>query len=240
MSRTDKFFEIQNQEELYIALTRRKHWKQIRPELVRAIIENCHGNLERMKEFVVVSEQYKIVQNNFLKQQDLWNKNTLSVLSSFSLTMLRLGQDLWEALPSMPEGSEQQKQAITYCGLGFWAATYCDPFQLAAYNGLGWLYHTIGLTNRAVEMCQELDRVIQLLIDAPDEVLSEQNKLRRAENDLAKMRNVINYLKKEVGLPHEPLLEIKNTSYCLYCSKDVEPTMHGTCPECGNFLPDLS
>ncbi len=123
--------------------------------------------------------------------------------------------------------------------MAYWSAVICDPFQFAAYFGLGYLYHSVGLAERATAMCKMSEEAEEMLLKADEKDISDQNRVAKEEAHLAELRNLRNYLKKEIGLPHEPLKELSNKGFCFHRQKEVEPTFHGCCPKCGEFLIGL-
>jgi tetratricopeptide (TPR) repeat protein len=221
---------------LLFYLRKRKHWRELRSDILETIFANAFGNVERLREFVELSEKFKLVENNFLKLQGRGHP-PLNSLSSFSLTCLRLAGDLLNL--NLPEGSNQQKQSITDAAVAYWSAIVCDPFQFPAYVGLGYLYHAVGLAERAKGMVKMSEEAEEMLLKADEKDISDQNRIAKEEAHLAELRNLRNYLKAEIGLPHEPLQELKEKGICPRCQKEVEPTFHGTCPECGEFLIGL-
>ncbi len=103
-----KLSEIDTPEMLLFYLRKRKHWRDLRSDILETIFANAFGNIERLREFVELSEKFKLVENNFLKLQGRGHP-PLNSLSSFSLTCLRLAGDLLNL--EAPEGSEKKKQS---------------------------------------------------------------------------------------------------------------------------------
>jgi len=232
IARDKAIFELDSIEQLYIALTKRKDWKKIRPEILRPIFDNAKGNIDRIKEFILVSEHFNCVRNNFIIIAE--DKNTDMALASFGTTMVRLAGSIYQQIEKLADDSEEQKQAFWYAGMAYWSAITCDPFQFAGYNGLAWIYHSLGLKDRAIEMCKLFDEVEKTLLQTSETSLNYH--LQAIKEGLPEMRNAFNYVKDELGLPHEPLQELKETGLCPKCNKTVVPTFHGCCPECGEFL----
>ena len=199
---SDKFYQLQDVEELFASTIRRKHWNLIRPDLLKRIFDNAKGDAERIKEFVLLVERFGCVKRNFEPLQRI-AANPLNALSSFSLTLLRLGGELQENSVKLREGSEKQAEAIAFATIGYWSAILCDRYQFAAYIGLIGLYRAVGLPGRVEEMCHLYDDVEEELRRADTSVLSDQNQLRRTDAEMGKMRSTLNLLKEQIGLPYD-------------------------------------
>jgi len=90
----DVFQMPDNPSEFIAKLSRRKFWRDIDTRLLYDIAENAHGKMELLRGFVVVSELYHLVQNNFVKLAHSPEDFFGCPLSGFAYTLYRLGSSL--------------------------------------------------------------------------------------------------------------------------------------------------
>lgn len=90
------------------------------------------------------------------------------------------------------------------------------------------------MEDKAVEWCQRYDEAEQRLLQIDGAELSDQD--LAVKNDIEDMRNMMNHLKAELGLPHGPLEELVHKGLCPKCEKSVVPTEDGHCPKCGTVV----
>jgi hypothetical protein len=98
----------------------------------------------------------------------------------------------------------------------------------------------MGQKDVSLEVCNELARMAKVLSETPDESLSFQNlTLKRNEgNFLTTLIEGMEQFKTQIADP-EPGKSHPSTqdgAFCKHCGKPVNPTLHDTCPECGEFL----
>lgn len=235
----DKLFSIADEEGMFKELTRRRHWKQIDPAILRRIFDNAKGDMARIRSFVYLSEYHGCVENNFVELAQVKQYDPREACSSFATTLESLAYKILQSLDSIPAGSDRYHQSVAWVEIAHLSAILCDQYQLPAYNAIGWLYHEVGMDDKAIEWCRRYDEVETLLRQTNDSELTDHD--LAAKEAVEEISNLVNYLKEELGLPHAPLEPIVEKGLCPKCGNFVVPTTAGTCPECNVavVMPDF-
>lgn len=153
-------------------LSRRKFWRDIDRRLLDDIARNAAGEMELLRNFVFVSERYRLVDNNFVRLASSPQKAFGCPLSMFAVTLYRLGSALCKQSVSIAD-PEQQKFALMTADMAFTSAVLCDALQLGPYAGMAFLYGAILFNKKvALEWCQKYKDAEQTLLGTPDEELS--------------------------------------------------------------------
>ena len=168
----DVFRMPTNPEGFLGSLRRRKFWRQIDVPILESIVQNAHGEMELIRNFVFVSEQYRLVEKNFLA----FAANPELIFGSpavgFGLTLYRLGSDLCKQVYSVRD-PEQIGFIHLSADMAFTSAVLCDPRQLEAYAGMAFLYGDIFLNKKvALEWCSKYKDAEDDLRCTPDEQLA--------------------------------------------------------------------
>lgn len=155
-----------------VSLRRRKFWRQIDVPILESIVQNAHGEMELLRNFVFISEQYRLVERNFLA----FAANPELIFGSpavgFGLTLYRLGSDLCKQVYSIRD-TEQIRFIHLSADMAFTSAVLCDPWQLEAYVGMALLYGDLFLNKKvALEWCSKYKNAEDELASTPDERLS--------------------------------------------------------------------
>ncbi len=195
---SDRMFQFGDEEEVLRALGARPHWGQIKPEVLRALIRNAHGDYLRISRLVFVSEYYDCVKNNFVDLAGIWDDPRLA-LSAFATTLVGLASDTIRHLGEVPAGSEQQVQAMVLIEMAFVSALLCDPYMLNACRRLASFYEAAGKHDDARSTCRKYDEIEQALLSANDEYAREYRRTRY-ESTAPAMRAEIDQLKGQLGL----------------------------------------
>ena len=193
---SEKLFNIADEQEILRGLSSRKHWSEIRKEVLQALIANAGKDVLKISRFVFVSEYYDCVRNNFVALSRIWDDPRLA-LSAFAATLVGLAADIIQHLGVLPEGSEQQSQAMGLVEISFLSALLCDPYMLTAYRGLASFYYGIGKTQQGLSMCKSFDETEQKLLKAGDEY-SRQYRETKYKPAAAAMRSEIDRLKVQL------------------------------------------
>jgi hypothetical protein len=195
---SEKRFKFRDDEEILRTLGSRQHWSQIRPEVLQALIRNMGDDVLKISRFVFVSEYFDCVKNNFVDLARIWEDPRLA-LSAFATTLVGLASDTIRHLGAVPEGSEQQSQAMVMIETAFLSALLCDPYMLTAYRGLASFYLATGKRDDARSMCRKYDETEQALLSAHDE-FARQYRRTKYESAAPALRVEIDRLKVQLGL----------------------------------------
>jgi len=192
-----KITDITDIDELFVALTKRKHWNRVPQSILRQIFDNAHGDIEKVQRFRFVSELHHCVDNNFVPLlQD--NSDAKMVLAPFSVTLERLAARAAQSVPELPDGSREQDMAIGTAEMAYMSSILCNPLMLPSYAGLAWFYMVLGSTDRAAEVCRDYDVAEQKLLGSDESDLGYYD--RAMKEDTSEMRNVVNQVKAELGM----------------------------------------
>lgn len=167
-------------DELFVELTHRKHWKEIDPNIIKSIFNNAmseevkaiiDGNVGAIKAFIFISELHNTVANNFVKiAKD--EGSTENKVSLFSLTLYRLGSDIFKAGFSA-KNDEEVDSCVFTADMAFSSSILCDPFELSSYAGIAFLYSSYGMNKEAaLEWCRKYKEAEDKLLNTPDETLN--------------------------------------------------------------------
>src|SRR4030042_1199542 len=130
----------QQLDQLYQEVIKRKHWKNIDPNIIKTIFENAKGDVDEIKKFILISELHNTVGNNFVKLVKC--VDVPFVLSMFAFILYQLGSDLLKALPLV--GDEDKAISLaTRAEMAFESSLLCDPFSMGSYVGMALLYREI-------------------------------------------------------------------------------------------------
>ncbi len=191
----DKIDEISDVEELFQLMTKRKHWKHIKPEILRRIFDNAKGDVIKIQRFRYVSELHHCVENNFIEISK--DDNIEMAIAYFAVTLERLAAGIAQQIESFPENSEQQNLAIGSAEMAYMSSVLCNPLLLPSYAGLAFFYAMIGDTKRANETFEEYDQAERMLLQINDNALSYYDKVLKEK--IPEMRRQITDLKYEIG-----------------------------------------
>ena len=158
----------QQLDQLYQEVIKRKHWKNIDPNIIKTIFENAKGDVDEIKKFILISELHNTVGNNFVKLVKC--VDVPFVLSMFAFTLYQLGSDLLKALPLV--GDEDKAISLaTRAEMAFESSLLCDPFSMGSYVGMALLYREIN-KDIALEWCSKYRDAERKLLNTPDEELN--------------------------------------------------------------------
>jgi hypothetical protein len=156
---------------LFQALIKRKHWKDIDPEIIQNIFNNAKGDVDAIKRFIFISEIHNSVGNNFVKiASDVSKTDVSDVISMFAVTLYRLGSDLIKALP-FAKTEDEVSSLSTRAEMAFTSSLLCNPFDLESYFGLALLFSETD-KDVALEWCAKYKEAEGKLLNTPDEELN--------------------------------------------------------------------
>ena len=190
----DKIDDIGDVDELFRIMTKRKHWKHIRPEILRRIFDNAKGDITRIQRFRYVSELHHCVANNFIEISK--DDNTEMAVAFFAVTLERLAAGIAQQIEGFAEKSEQQNLAIGSVEIAYMSSILCNPLVLPSYAGLAFFYSMIGNKKRALETFKEYDQAEQNLMQTDDKALSYYDKALKEK--LPEMRKQLFELRTEL------------------------------------------
>jgi hypothetical protein len=167
---SEKLFNIKDSRELLKTLAGRKYWNLVRPDVLKALIDNAKGDVLKISRFVFVAEYYDCVKNNFADLARIWEDPRMA-LSAFAATLVGLAGDIIQHMGRMVEGSEQLAQATGLVEMSLHSALLCDQYLLSAYKGLASFYYGTGRNKLAVAACRQFDETERKLQEATDDYL---------------------------------------------------------------------
>jgi hypothetical protein len=170
----DRIDDIADVDELYVALTKRKNWKRVKPEVLKTILDGAKGDIVKARRFRMVSEIYHCVENNYVEITK--DDNIRMAVDMISLTLERLAAQIAQHLNDLPEGSDQRERAIAFAEMAYTSSILCNPLMLGSYAGLAFFYHAIGETALSRQTFIEYDQAEQLLLKKDEKDLSYYDK----------------------------------------------------------------
>jgi len=111
------FFEIADPDEQFRALLKRKYWSDIRPEILRQISESAKSSPISFAEFVMLSEQFNLVKDQYQFASKMERDD--DTLGSISFTLFSLADSLikqFEKEPTAQDASMWPLIAVALAG----------------------------------------------------------------------------------------------------------------------------
>lgn len=186
---------------LFQELIKRKHWKDIDPEIIKRIFNNAKGDVDAIKTFISISELHNSVGNNFVKLASGTSKEF--VLSMFALTLYRLGSELLKVAISAIKDKDREKleRCVIPADMAFTSSILCDPDFQSPYAGMALLYGYVWINkDAALEFCRKYKEVEYKLLNTPDEELSASELTAKKNLDPEEYRRKLRML--EEHSPH--------------------------------------
>ncbi len=191
----DKFFEIKDPERLLKSLTKRKYWSNIRPELLQRVAENAKGSPITLTDFVMISEQYDLVRDQFTFASKTMQRSD-DALASISFTLFSLADGLIKQFENSPPDSPAA-QLWPLIAVALEASILCDPFQLFAYGSLGWFLFHAKLPEKALSVCSRYDQAERRLLETLDDSLNDRHLV--SKRSVAEPRALIASLREKLA-----------------------------------------
>lgn len=190
----DRIYQIEDIEELFGAVTKRRYWNNIRQEILRLIFNNAMTDIPRIRgflewnrakrihRFITISEFSNALQERFiLFGKDMFERdaagNFSAVLQTWGNSMgeqmgaIALGQNQY----GITRGSQQHQLVIAHTEMALHSAVLCDPLALPVYISLAAYYGLTGQKDSLSDVFGEFDRLTQVLLATNDDQLSHGN-----------------------------------------------------------------
>lgn len=163
----------QQLDELFQELIKRKHWKDIDPDIIKSVFNNAKGDVDAIKTFISISELHNSVGNNFVELAKSVSRKY--ALQWFAITLYRLGSGILKAAISAIKDKDREKleRCVIPADMAFTSSILCDPDFLSPYAGMALLYGYVWINkDAALEFCRKYKEVEYKLLNTPDEELS--------------------------------------------------------------------
>ena len=170
-----------NPAQFLAALSTRKHWKAMNPEIFRGALAKAGppafptqaAFMEAAKLSVVVAEDWGLLTGNLVKIADESRNEPEQARVLFSMTYYNAGSDMSKAGYTATE-IEQLHKLILGADMALMAAILFEPFCLSAYACMAFLYNCEYNQNFpvALDWCDRYIAAEELLRNTPDSELS--------------------------------------------------------------------
>lgn len=192
-----KIEDITDIDELFVALTKRKHWSHIPQGILRQIFNNANGDVEKLQRFRFVSERHHCVENNFIPLSEGEYDPEIAI-ALFSVTLERLAAQAAQSVPELPDRSWKRDMAIETAETAYMASILCNPFMLGSYTGLALFYTFLGSFDRAAQVCGDYDAAEQTLLSRDTSDLNYYD--QETKSNISTFREWIDIVKAEVRI----------------------------------------
>ncbi len=145
--------DFKSVDELLLKLKKHQYWKMIDEETLRLIFNKLHENsvhipkivkasqveiddMQRIRDFLIVSEEYDLVKNNYVELAKSEIGMGLGVLSMFAVTLERLGASIAQDYPYSHLDDEEVKQVMFMAELSYQSSLLCDRYLFESYFGV--------------------------------------------------------------------------------------------------------
>jgi hypothetical protein len=188
---------LTNIDDLFAALTGRKHWSGIPECILRQIFDNANGDIEKLQRFRSVSEIHHCVEDNFIPVIEE-NSDPKIVLALFSATLERLAAQAAQSVSTLPDGSKEQAIAAATAETAYISSILCNPLILPSYVGLASCYMVFGSPYRVAQVCRDYDKAEQKLLSSDANNLTFYDQAMKS--DIPEIRNLVNKVKAQAGI----------------------------------------
>ena len=170
-------------------ISHRKFWKKIPQRLLDAIARNAgevfrdftdnhvriDNEMHLLKSFIVLSEQHRLVDGNFIGLASGRYHELSPPLSAFSFTLYRVGSGICQRLPLITDPDECVLM-MQRADCAFTSSIVCDPVNLSSYFGMAGLLGGEALPGfvlkeDALGWCRMYKEAEKRLLTTPDEKL---------------------------------------------------------------------
>lgn len=189
-------------DELIPLLKKDSAWKNIDISYMNQIYENSNNDINKMREFLIISDMYDLVENNFIKITS--SDFNSGVLTEFGLTLYGVGKELLKDYYSNNLSSDERKETLALSESAFRSALICDKYLLVVYFLLIICCLELKDMQGAIEYKKDFNNAVFSLINSDENGLSLCQKV--IKNDLAsakeiemKILKVINDYKNDLG-----------------------------------------
>lgn len=182
---------------IYTYLKHRKHWKELREDVLKNISKIFEGYFSDFNTFVDISEDYNLVKENYLKLAESFSEPK-EVIPYFALTLERLGARLMEEFSKNRE--ESFKIDAEKC---YKLSIKLNPFLYPSYGALALVYGGFDdNVDKAIEYCDKGIEAFEKLQQTPNEQLSYYDRALLSDTStieyLKELKN--EFLDKKLGI----------------------------------------
>lgn len=189
-------------DELIPLLKKDSAWKNIDISYINQIYENSNHDINKMREFLIISDMYDLVENNFIKiTSDDFNSGALT---EFAMTLFNVGKELLKDYYSNNLSSDERKETLDLSKVAFRSALICDKYLFVVYLLLIDCCLELKDMQGAIEYKKDFNNAVFSLINSDENDLSLWQKV--IKEDLAsakeiemKIIEVINEYKNDLG-----------------------------------------
>ena len=189
--------DITDIDQFLVELMKRGSWSRIPEAILRQIVDNAQGDIEKVKRFRYVSDLHNYVEDHYLSILERHSDPKLA-LAMFSVHLERLAASSALAVPELPDRSEEQTMAIGTADIAYLSSILCNPLMLPSYVGLAHFYIAMGSRDLAAAVCREYEAAEQELLNSCDSDLDFYN--RAMKDDIRDVRKSMEEAKKELGI----------------------------------------
>ncbi|MBS4022540.1 MAG: hypothetical protein KGZ79_08965 [Dethiobacter sp.] len=176
--------EFKSVDELILKLQKHRHWRKIDKEIARDIFNQLYKNskyipeiaeleiddMERIREFLIVSEEYGLVKNNFTKLAQ--SEVDLGLLSMFAVTLERLGASISKGYPYRHLSDDKLKSLMGMAELSYQSSILCDKYLLPSYYGVIFCSCVFLDLDRAITWKAQFNNAVKSLNSIDDSLLN--------------------------------------------------------------------
>ena len=214
----EKVLNVADFASLLKILTKQENWKKLDIRVLNIIFENAQskltdfingsiGNsaLEKVQNFICFCEENKCLDKKFL--DFIQRNNPTNALSRISSRIRSNGDNFLYDLQTNELNDKQAEKYLVVTELSYKYAILSDPFNLSAHFSLANLYLLSEAKESAAEICLLYDLSEEKLLSSP---VSDDDEKRNMQYEslkenysgmLTDIRNQIDTIKREVGLP---------------------------------------
>lgn len=215
------YFKLCSYGELFSELITRKHWKNLNVDIIKQVFKNAQSDIfsqpdegiEVLKHFIFVSEEYNLVQDQFLRLASTTPDLDI-LLGYFSFHLYQLGSDLTKRCYSAKTNEEIEGWG-TPADMAFMSSILCDEFMLPSYAGMAFLYgEIIGNKDVGLVFCAKYKAIMDKLLNTPDNELNPSQLSQKELLDPEHMHKTMERIKQDAPglLPNDSVTENEEVS----------------------------
>ncbi|WP_353892260.1 hypothetical protein PRVXH_001592 [Proteinivorax hydrogeniformans] len=126
--------KIETIDDLMPLLMKHEKWKEVNLYVFNEIFCNCNHDVAKVKDFLLLSDFYELVENNFVAISES-EKDVKMILSMFGLTLFRLGEDILNSIKLSDLLKRDNREKLAVAEVSFRSSLICDPFIIQSYKG---------------------------------------------------------------------------------------------------------
>ncbi len=206
--------DFRSVDELLVKLQKHRYWKKINKATLRLIFDKLHENsvyipniikdpsvviddMQRIRDFLIISEEYNLVKNNYVKLARSDVGMSLGILHMFAVTLERLGASIAQDYPYSNLSDEEVTRLMVMAEMSYGSSILCDRYLFESYFGVAFCCCVFMDIDAAQLWAVEFDEAVKSLNGMDEANLSYSQKSIKQDTD--RIKNVKNMIEEMIN-----------------------------------------